>query len=177
MTTDAAYRHNDNSADALLRVDRSSAVAALLPADGVLAGGLREFVRHVAVIYEAHLAAVTAMIDDVVFTSTARGVTDQFATPSDAAAGSASCATVILHDAPVLITDTRDHPRHASNRLIMANGMRSYAGVPLPLGNRSVGTLCVMDERPFAFNDEDLHALQRLAVHAVQLLHDTRHGG
>ena len=177
MTIDAAYRYNDNPADALVRVDRSSAVAALLPSDGVLAGGLRDFVGHVAVIYEAHVAAVTAMIDDVVLTSTARGVTDQFTTPVDATAGSAPYATVILHDAPMLITDTRDDRRHAGNRLIMASDMRSYAGVPLPVGNRSAGTLCVMDERPFAFNDEDLHALQSLAVHAVRLLHDTRHGG
>ena len=177
MTINAAYRHNDKSADALLRVDRSSAVAALLPADGVLAGGLREFVGHVAMIYEAHVAAVTAMIDDVVLTSTARGVIDQSGTPADAVAGSAPYATVILHDAPMLITDTREDRRHAGNRLMMASDMRSYAGVPLPVGNRSVGTLCVMDERPFGFNEEDLHALQCLAVHAVRLLHHTRPGG
>ncbi|MEU4563113.1 GAF domain-containing protein [Actinoplanes sp. NPDC023936] len=173
MTLDAAYRYDDNPVDALLRVDRLSAVAALLPADGAAAGGLREFVEHVARIYEANVAALTAMLDGVVLMSAARGVTDRAGVP----VGGAPCTTAVIHDAPVLITDTHDDRRYSGDPLVMASGMRSYVGVPLPLANRAVGTLCVMDQHRGAFNEEDLRALQSLAAHAVRLLHATRHGG
>jgi GAF domain-containing protein len=71
--------------------------------------------------------------------------------------------TLVIADAS-LDPHWRDHP-------LVAGGpkVRFYAGHPVCTANGwRIGTICVMDDQPRTFTDEDVQILQRLAMQ-VQL--------
>lgn len=74
------------------------------------------------------------------------------------------CAHAILGEAPMVVTDTFQDTRFASNPWVLGEPrIRFYAGCPLHLhGGSALGTLAVMDTRPRAFPREDLGALRDL---------------
>ena len=77
------------------------------------------------------------------------------------------CAHTIQTNHGLVVEDTRLDPRFA-NHIVVAAGLRSYAGVPIrdPNGHM-IGALCVYDNNPHAFQSADLVMLQHLA-HSVE---------
>ncbi|RFU46667.1 diguanylate cyclase [Paraburkholderia sp. DHOC27] len=78
------------------------------------------------------------------------------------------CAHAILDDGILMVPDTLMDVRFHDNPLVTgAPGIRFYAGCPLTVPNGSkLGTLCLIDVRPRALDDEDralLHDLSRMA--------------
>ncbi|MFT3954065.1 MAG: PAS domain S-box protein [Piscinibacter sp.] len=85
------------------------------------------------------------------------------------------CAHAILGDAPMVITDTRADSRFRANPYVVADdGIRFYAGVPLALDGRKLGTLAVMDAVPRRLDDAQQQALVGLAGIGVELLRSRR---
>jgi len=70
------------------------------------------------------------------------------------------------------VRDTHFDPRFRNNDLVVGpEGLRFYAGVPiLPLGDRAVGTLCVLGDEPGELNLAQREDLIRLANIAEQLM-------
>lgn len=59
------------------------------------------------------------------------------------------CANVLRDGAPLLLTDTLANPSFVDHPLVRAAPfIRFYAGVPLTVRNRRIGTLCVVDQEP-----------------------------
>lgn len=76
------------------------------------------------------------------------------------------CAHTILEDEPLVVEDTTEHPLFRHSPLVCGGpGLRFYAGVALTAddGHR-LGTLCIGDNRPRHFTDEDVVRLRRLAA-------------
>jgi GAF domain-containing protein len=70
------------------------------------------------------------------------------------------------------VPDLTGDERFRDNPLVVGpQGLRSYGGAPLltPDGY-NVGSLCVMDRRPHAFSDDELHILSRFAALVVEQL-------
>ena len=74
------------------------------------------------------------------------------------------CAHAILADDVFIITDALHDNRFAENPYVAgAARMRFYAGVPLTVSNgHHVGTLCIMDHRPRALDDDQIERLRDL---------------
>jgi PAS domain S-box-containing protein len=75
------------------------------------------------------------------------------------------CAHAILQDTVTIVEDARHDARFAGNPLVLrAPHIRFYAGFPLaaPDGSK-LGTLCLIDRAPRAFDDEQRALLQDLA--------------
>ena len=106
-------------------------------------------------------AAMVTMIDTERqwFKSTAGF--DVTETPRDLA----FCAYTIQQDEMFIVSDALADPRFADNPVV-ADGprLRFYAGRPVHVGGRRVGTLCVVDSRPRQLNDDDKKALDDLAA-------------
>jgi signal transduction histidine kinase/CheY-like chemotaxis protein len=83
----------------------------------------------------------------------------------------AFCAHAIAHEGLFLVEDAWGDPRFASNPLVRGDPfIRFYAGVPLRVEGRSVGTLCVTDRRSRTLSDRERAALEQIAgLVAVQL--------
>ncbi len=95
-------------------------------------------------------------------------------TPRDVA----FCAHVVAANAPLLVPDACLDPRFADNPLVTAEPhLRAYMGVPLHApGGLPIGTLCVLDHQPRAFDSAQLNLLRRVAGF-VEMLLARRHGG
>ncbi|RJT81791.1 GAF domain-containing protein [Arthrobacter cheniae] len=76
------------------------------------------------------------------------------------------CATTIKHDRTLVITDASVHPQWRDHPLVAGGPeVRFYAGHPIcTAGGWRIGTICLMDDRPRAFTDEDVQVLRRLAA-------------
>ena len=84
----------------------------------------------------------------------------------------AFCAHAIAQEGLFLVEDAWADPRFAGNPLVTGGPfIRFYAGVPLRVAGRSVGTLCVTDRQARTLSSRERSTLERLAgLVAVQLL-------
>ncbi len=71
--------------------------------------------------------------------------------------------TPILGDDVFMVPDASRHESFSDNPLVVGDpNVRFYAGCPLKVGDANLGTLCVIDDKPHAFDDEDLQMLRTL---------------
>jgi diguanylate cyclase (GGDEF)-like protein len=81
------------------------------------------------------------------------------------------CAHAILEDDILLVPDAKKDERFFDNPLVAGKpGIRFYAGCPLKVGAENLGTLCVIDDNPREFGEEELQMLRDLAQMAQQEL-------
>ena len=75
------------------------------------------------------------------------------------------CASAILGAEPWVVKNAAIDPRALANPLVAGEmGLRFYAGAPLTTHDGfRLGTLCVIDQRPREFSDEDASVLADLA--------------
>ena len=76
------------------------------------------------------------------------------------------CASAISQYLPWIVTDARTDSRTRINRLVTgAHGLRFYAAAPLTTTDRyNIGTLCIADKHPRAFDVAQAGVLQDLAA-------------
>jgi GAF domain-containing protein/ActR/RegA family two-component response regulator len=75
---------------------------------------------------------------------------------------------------PLTVTDMRGDPRVADAGRVKAEGMVSFAGVPLIIGDRVLGALGVAVRKTHRFSDEDLGLLRSLGNHAAIAIENAR---
>jgi diguanylate cyclase (GGDEF)-like protein len=74
------------------------------------------------------------------------------------------CAHAILGDEVFTVSDTALDQRFVDNPLVSGEpGIRFYAGCPLTVGDSRLGTLCVIDDKPREFGEEERQLLRDLA--------------
>jgi diguanylate cyclase (GGDEF)-like protein len=76
------------------------------------------------------------------------------------------CGPAIVDSDVLVIPDTRDDDRFGDNPLVASDPtVRFYAGCPIAGPDGAlVGTLCLIDHRPHALDDEDIRSLRDLAA-------------
>ncbi|WDF32600.1 GAF domain-containing protein [Arthrobacter agilis] len=77
------------------------------------------------------------------------------------------CNATIRNAGPLIVEDSREDKRFRANPLVVGEPfIRFYAGYPLRgPGGWTVGTLCVIDQKPRGFSAADERFLRRLARH------------
>lgn len=73
------------------------------------------------------------------------------------------CSVTVGERAPVIIEDALDDPRVSAMPPVTSGAVRSYLGVPLEVRGLVVGALCVFDENPRRWSDNDVELIQGLA--------------
>lgn len=74
------------------------------------------------------------------------------------------CAHAILNDEVMCVPDAERDDRFSDNPLVTGQpGIRFYAGCPLKVDNQNLGTLCVIDDKPREFTEEERELLRDLA--------------
>lgn len=78
----------------------------------------------------------------------------------------ALCARTIEAPRALVITDAWTDPEYRDHPLVVdAPHIRFYAGYPITTADGwRIGTLCLIDDRPRSFSDDDTLALQRMAL-------------
>lgn len=87
----------------------------------------------------------------------------------------AFCTKAIENDCPLISRDTLLDPRFKENPLVTGEPhIRFYAGHPLTLPDgHKVGTLCLIDDKPRKFEQEDILKLKELSLLAEKELANT----
>ncbi|MEU8662962.1 response regulator [Actinoplanes philippinensis] len=154
---------------------RLRAVSRLLDrTDPVAQRMLAALTAELAALTGARTAAVTLVLSDAVTYVASVGVPGPLAEAGGLPAEWAPCSLVVDRDEAVLISDTHADPANLRNPVVTQLGVRSYAGVPLrDAAGIPVGTLCVLHELPFAFDEGTLKQLATAAANAELLLQTT----
>jgi GAF domain-containing protein/CheY-like chemotaxis protein/anti-sigma regulatory factor (Ser/Thr protein kinase) len=79
---------------------------------------------------------------------------------------------IVTTRAPLLVADLRQDPRAHNPERILAEGIISFAGMPLMLGEQVLGALAVSVRAHRPFDDEDLSLLQSLSSQAAIAIHN-----
>jgi signal transduction histidine kinase len=85
----------------------------------------------------------------------------------------AFCSHTIIHDKNIMVVpDTMKDPRFSDNPLVTKEpNIRFYAGVPIKTADGyPLGSLCVIDNKPSALNEDQSMALQTLALHVNHII-------
>jgi len=80
--------------------------------------------------------------------------------------GRTLCHYTLAADATLAIDDTHESPLWMTVPAVHRLGVRAYVGVPLKVGQETVGSFCVMDTRPRQWAEGDLETLRQLALSA-----------
>lgn len=74
------------------------------------------------------------------------------------------CGHAILGNGVFIIPNALEDPRFSDNPLVLSDpNIRFYAGCPLSVNGHKLGTLCIIDQKPRLFGQEDIDALKDLA--------------
>ena len=82
------------------------------------------------------------------------------------------CQHIISSAEPLIVPDTREHPLTRHSRATTESGIVAYAGVPLTVGEHTLGSLCVVDFEPREWTAEEVTLLRALADVATTDLED-----
>lgn len=69
---------------------------------------------------------------------------------------------------PLIIRDTHADPVWASVPTVASLGVRAYVGAPMRLDGHTIGSFCVVDQRPRAWTALQLQTLRELAASAIR---------
>lgn len=73
------------------------------------------------------------------------------------------CKTVVVEQAPLIVSDAENDPRVSDNLAIPDLGVKAYLGVPLVVSGHVIGSLCAIDTKPRTWSDENFTTLSDIA--------------
>jgi GAF domain-containing protein len=87
------------------------------------------------------------------------------------------CATSVRTREAFVVENAQTHPYHGTNPLVLQDGVRCYAGVPL-ISSRGfvLGNLCVVGLEERSFSEDEMVFLRTLASEAVARIEARREG-
>jgi GAF domain-containing protein len=140
-------------------LERLAALFALDILDTAPGEAVERITRMARRIFHVPFALVTFIEDERQWVMTGLGG------PCDFERSTSFCGHVLLGPELMAVSDARQDPRFADNPFVEADhGVRFYAGAPLTLGGRRVGTFCLYDDKPREFSEDDAEILKDLAA-------------
>jgi PAS domain S-box-containing protein len=98
----------------------------------------------------------------------ANGLPEPWATQRETPLSHSFCRYVVETDAPLIITDAREHPLFHDNLAIPDIGVIAYAGIPLKTKSGHVlGSFCAIDTQPHSWTDDEIALLSDFAGAAL----------
>jgi len=140
---------------------------------------LRSIVESAARDLGAPIALVSLVLDHVQFFKAHVGLPPDLESTRSTARGASFCQFITSSGEPFTVEDTWVDDR-VPRQLVDAYGLRAYLGFPVLVDGTVVGSLCVLDTKPRAFDEGQRHALEhlsRLATQRLQELADARRRG
>jgi len=143
---------------------RLAAVKATRPVDTPAEENFAQFTRLAQRVLGVEMAIITLVLDDRQFYKSGVGLPEPLASNHGSPLAVSLCRIVIERREPLMICDGPNDPEFFEHPAIINDGITSYYGVPLRDDSAQIlGTLCVANSTPRAWNDEDFATLSTLA--------------
>jgi len=98
------------------------------------------------------------------FFASQQGLPEPVASKRETPLSHSFCQHVKTSGTPLIVPDARDHPLVSDNLAVHDYGVIAYLGVPIfGTDDDSVGALCIIDNKPRAWNESDVNQLADLA--------------
>ncbi|MEA2457062.1 MAG: hypothetical protein QOC95_34 [Thermoleophilaceae bacterium] len=96
------------------------------------------------------------------------GLAEPWNTEGQTGLGHSFCQHTVVARAPLVVSDSREHPLVSDNLAIEDLGVIAYAGAPLITSEgHALGALCVIDSQPRHWTAEQVEMLEHLAAAVV----------
>lgn len=123
---------------------------------------LQEIAAEAASVAGTPIALVTILLDNIQLFRARVGVSDEDDQVAANARDTSWCQFVVRDDAVVEVQDGAQRPE-LPQIPVRQGGIRAYMGAPIHLEDRAIGSLCVVDTRPRAFDPALQDRLSALA--------------
>ena len=163
---------DDGPPDVLADPDRLTAVLALgLDDPSQVQPRVAALLEQVADELDVPVALLNGLLPGVQVLAGAHGVEGWLAEARATPVEWSLCAQVVRTAVPRVVPDLAEDAATCDNPLLVVDGLRAYAGVPLTTAEgQVVGALCVIDRRARGFTAEQVARLERAAAEALALL-------
>ncbi len=122
-------------------------------------------------VMDASVALVSLVADDRQFFKSAQGSSDVFRAEQETTLAMSLCRYAVAAVKPLVISDARLRPDFKDHAAVMSGLVIAYAGCPIVLDSgEAVGTVCVLDDKPREWSEQQVTALNELAREASQLI-------
>lgn len=139
--------------------------------DAVLADVAREAARRLGL----PISLVSIVLDEAQFFAAAHGLDGWLAETRGTPVEWSFCANAVRSGEPFVVENALEHPVVRDNPLVVEDGIRCYAGIPLITSRgHALGTLCVLGVAERTFSEADLDILREQAQRAVQRIEQLR---
>ena len=126
---------------------------------------LDRLTRLAAKVTGAEVALVSLVESSRQTFPSAHGLTAELEAARETPLSHSFCQYVVINDAPLVISDAREHPVLQHNRSVEDHGVIAYAGHPLHDPDGFVmGTLCLGEPKPRVWTEDELQILGDIAA-------------
>jgi hypothetical protein len=119
--------------------------------------------RWASELLRAPLAMFTLVDDDREFSMSTTGRTNRIPSTRTVPLSHSVCQHVIASNGLIAIADAAQHPLVRENGAVTSLGVAAYLGVPVRIGGKAIGALCVVDVEPRAWSHAEARTLGELA--------------
>ncbi|OKJ74008.1 GAF domain-containing SpoIIE family protein phosphatase [Streptomyces sp. CB02460] len=127
--------------------------------------GMDRFARLVTRLLRVPVSLVSLLEPDRQVFPGMVGMSGHWAARRETPLSHSFCQHVVADGAPLVLNDTRAHPRTCASLAIPDLDVIAYAGMPLTDADGHVlGSLCAIDHRPREWTADDLHDLEDLTA-------------
>lgn len=120
--------------------------------------------RLAATLLRSPTAVITLIDDRRQFLKSTFGMGEPLATERETPLSHSYCKYAVASGEPLIVRNSQQHPFLHKHPATLEYGVVAYAGVPLTANNQSLGTLCVVDDKPREWNAEELELLRELST-------------
>lgn len=166
---------HSHSAPATAEEARLEEIAALRLTAPDAGEAFQEFAERAATRLGTEVGLVTIVLDQAQYFLGAHGLTGWMAESRGMPLEWSFCAHAVKSRMPFIVEDAEDNALVREYPVVVEDGLRSYAGVPL-LTSRgyAVGTVCVCGASARAFSPGDMAVLESLADEVVKVIESRR---
>ena len=167
-TIAASASHPGNGDGAVAQAVADPRRLAALQGSGLLDSPVEErfdgLARLAARLLGAPVALVSLVDRDRQFFKSCIGLPEPWASKREAPLSHSFCQHTLVAQKPLIVSDAREHPELRDNLAIRDMDVIAYAGIPLKTSAGQVlGTLCVIDDKPRRWTDEEISLLTDVA--------------
>lgn len=123
---------------------------------------LMRIVKDAAKELKTPIALVTLVMEQVQFFKAHYGLPEELAKARGTAKDISFCQFVVNTENPLELIDAKGMSG-IPQKVVEDYGIRAYLGIPIRSNNQVVGSLCVLDTEPHAFNELEKNNLENLA--------------
>ncbi len=149
--------------------ERLRKVRALMLLDSAPSRVFERLARLASQIVKTPIAAVSLLDGDRQYFLGQIGLPEPAASRREIPLSHSFCQHLVATQAPLIIEDARQHPLVHDNPAVESMGVIAYAGLPLLTEDGTVlGSICVVDQQPRRWTQEELTLLTELAISTME---------